>query len=83
VQVAPALKPVTVVENGVASEAEPLAGEGVPLVQVTLIETDAALFGTKSLTTVSVALFSVFVIVQEVVPPLVMPTFRQLVWAEV
>jgi hypothetical protein len=65
VQVAPALKPVTVVENGVASEAEPLAGEGVPLVQVTLIETDAALFGTKSLTTVSVALFSVFVIVQE------------------
>jgi hypothetical protein len=64
VQVAPVLKPVTVVVNGVASEAEPEAGEGEPLVQVTLTVTLPALLGTKSLLTVSVALFSVFVIVQ-------------------
>jgi hypothetical protein len=65
VQVAPTVKPVIVVTNGVASEAEPLAGEGVPVVQLTLTGTEAPLFGTKSLFTVSVALFSVFVIVQE------------------
>jgi hypothetical protein len=65
VQVAPVEKPVTVVTNGVASLEEPEAGEGVPLVQVTLTETLAPSFGTKSLFTVSVALFSVFVIVQE------------------
>jgi hypothetical protein len=64
VQVAPDEKPVTVVTNGVASEAEPLAGEGVPLVQLTLTETLAPLFGTKSLLTVNVPLFWVFVMVQ-------------------
>ena len=64
-QVAPTVKPVIVVENGVASEALPLAGEGVPLVQVTLTGTVAPLFGTKSLFTVNVALFSVFVIVHD------------------
>ena len=63
VQVAPGLKPVIVVENAVASEADPEAGDGVPLVQDTLTLTDAALLGTKSLCTASVALFSVFVIV--------------------
>jgi hypothetical protein len=52
------------VTNGVASEAEPPAGEGVPLVQVTVTLTDAPLFGTKFLFTVSVALFCVLVIVQ-------------------
>jgi hypothetical protein len=64
VQVAPTLKPVIVVTNGVASDADPAAGEGVPLVQTMVIGTLAASFGTKSLLTVRVALFSVFVIVQ-------------------
>ena len=54
--------------NGVASEAEPLDGEGVPLVQVTETLTDAALSGMKSLLTVTVASFWVLVIVQEPVP---------------
>jgi hypothetical protein len=56
---------VTVVVNGVASEAEPDAGLGVPLVHVMLTLTDAPLFGTKSLFTVKVAMFCVFTIVQE------------------
>jgi hypothetical protein len=60
------LNPVTVVENGVASDAEPEAGVGVPLVQVTLTLTDAPSLGTKSLFTVSVMLRSVFVIVHSV-----------------
>jgi hypothetical protein len=52
--------------NGVASDADPDAGEGVPpLVQVTLTETDPPAFGTKSLTTVNVAVLSWFTIVQE------------------
>ena len=68
VQVAPTLKPVTVVENGVASDADPEAGDGVPLVQLMLTATDAALFGTKFLLTVNVALFCVLVIVQLPVP---------------
>jgi hypothetical protein len=46
---------VIVVENGVASVAKPDAGDGVPLVQVTLTPTDATLFGTKFLFTVRVA----------------------------
>jgi hypothetical protein len=65
VQVAPTVKPVIVVVNGVASDADPDAGEGVPLLQVTLTVTLAPLFGKKSLYTVSVALFSVLVIVHE------------------
>ena len=76
VQVAPIEKPVTVVVNGEASEAWPELGEGVPLVQVTLTGTDAALLGTKSLWTVKVALFSVLVIVQAPEPdgaPLIVP----------
>jgi hypothetical protein len=63
VQVAPASKPLIVVEKGVASDAEPLAGDGVPLVQETVTLTLAPSFGTKSLFTVRVAVFSVFVIV--------------------
>ena len=74
---------MTVALNGVASEAVPDAGEGVPLVQVTLTGTDAPLFGTKSLFTVSVALFRVFVIVQEDVPFTVMATFTQFAWLAV
>ena len=68
------------VVNGVASDAEPEAGEGVPLVHVMLTETEAPLFGTKSLTTVNVALFCVFVIVQEWLPPTLIATFRQFAW---
>ena len=67
--VAPVEKPVIVVTNGVASEADPEAGVGVPLVQVTLTATDAPLFGMKSLFTVRVALVCVFVIVQLEEPP--------------
>ena len=78
-QVAPELKPVTVVVNGVASDAVPEAGEGVPLVQVTLTLTlPLGLSGTKSFSTVSVADRSVLVIVQEGVPPTVMATPAQL-----
>jgi len=80
VHVAPGVKPVTVVVNGTASDAEPDAGEGVPLVQDTLTLTDAPLFGTKSLFTVNVALFSVLVIVHEGVPPTVIATFTQFAW---
>jgi hypothetical protein len=83
VQVVPAPKPVIVVTNGVASLAEPDAGEGVPLVQVTLTETLAALSGWKSLFTVRVALFSVLVIVQEAFPPTVIATSRQPAWLSV
>jgi hypothetical protein len=48
---------VTVVVKGVASEALPDAGLGVPLVHVMLTLTEAPSFGTKSLLTVNVALF--------------------------
>jgi hypothetical protein len=83
VQVAPAEKPVIVVLNGVASEAVPLEGEGVPLVQVTFTGTLAPEFGTKSLFTVSVALFSVLVIVQFDVPPTLIATLTQFAWLAV
>jgi hypothetical protein len=67
---------VTVVANGVASVAEPDAGDGVPLVQVTLTLTDAPLLGVKSLFTRNVPLFCVLVIVQPPEPegaPLIEP----------
>jgi hypothetical protein len=84
VQVAPAVKPVTVVTNGVASDAVPDEGEALPpFVQVTLTGTLAPLFGMKSLFTVSVALFSVFVIVQETLPPLASVTPAQPAWLAV
>jgi hypothetical protein len=51
--------------NGVDSDALPDAGTGVPLAQLTLTETDAPLFGTKSLFTVNIALVCVFTIVHE------------------
>ena len=78
--VAPTLKPVIVEVNGAASDAEPDAGDGVPLVQLRLTLTEAPLFGTKSLFTVNVALFCVFVIVHEGVPPTVIATFTQFAW---
>lgn len=62
-QVAPTLKPLIVVTNGVDSDADPELGDALPLVQVTLIGTLAPLSGWKSLLTVSVVLRSVFVIV--------------------
>jgi hypothetical protein len=84
VQAASAVKPVTVVTNGVASDAEPEVGEGAPLfVQVTLTDTDAPLFGMKSLLTVKVALFSMLVIVQEWLPPTAITTLAQLTWLAV
>jgi hypothetical protein len=64
VQVAPTLKPLTVVTNGVDSVIEPLAGEADPLLQVTLTGTLAPLSGWKSLFTVSVVLRSVLTTVQ-------------------
>jgi hypothetical protein len=83
VQLAPGVKPVTVVVNGVASLAEPLVGEGVPLVQVTLTETLAPLFGTKSLFTVKMPEFSTFTIVQELLPPTLIATLAQFDWLSV
>ena len=83
VQVAPTVKPVIVVVNGVAVEAEPDAGVGVPLVQVTLTGTEAPLLGTHVLFTVSVALLSVFVIVQEGDPFTVIRTLAQGAWLAV
>jgi hypothetical protein len=58
------LNPLTVVTNGVDSEAEPELGDAVPLVQVTVIGTLAPLSGTKSLLTVRVVLRSVLTMVQ-------------------
>jgi hypothetical protein len=83
VHVAPTLKPVIVVTNGVDSEKVPLAGEGVPLVQLTLTGTVAPLSGEKSLFTVSVALFRVLVIVQEWLPPTLTATPAQFDWSAV
>jgi hypothetical protein len=81
VQVAPAVKPVTVVTNGVVSDGNPDAGEGVPpFVQVTVTNTAASWFGAQSLFTVSVALVCVFVIVQEWTPLTAIATLAQLVW---
>jgi hypothetical protein len=78
--VVPTMKPVTVVTNGVASDAEPDAGDGVPLVQVTLTLTLAPLFGMKSLLTVNVPLFRALVIVQEWLPPTLIATLAQFDW---
>jgi hypothetical protein len=65
VQVAPVLKPEIVKDAGVASDALDDTGEAVPLLHVTLTETDAALFGTKSLLTVNVAWLRVLTMVHE------------------
>jgi hypothetical protein len=77
------LNPVTVVTNGVASLAEPEDGDGVPLVQVTLTDTEPPASGWKSLLTVRVALFSVLVIVQETFPPLLSTTLAHPLWLAV
>lgn len=80
VHVAPGVNPLIVVTNGVLSDAEPEDGDGEPLVQVTLTETDAPLFGTKSLLTVRVAVFRVLVIVQLTLLPFTSVLFRQSAW---
>jgi hypothetical protein len=73
VQVALVVKPVIVNVRGLAWLTVPPAGEGVPLfVQVTVTMTEAPLLSEKFLLTVSVAVCSVFVIVQFEVPPLLM-----------
>jgi hypothetical protein len=68
VQDAPVVYPETVNVAGDASDAEAESGVGVPEVQDRLTVTVAPLFGLKSLLTVKVALFWVFVIVQLPVP---------------
>jgi hypothetical protein len=83
VQVAPVVNPVTVTDSGVASEIDPEAGDGVPLLQLMFTGTLAPLFGTKSLLTTNVALFSVLVIVQLAAPPLEMATPAQAAWLAV
>jgi hypothetical protein len=52
-------------DAGVASDALALAGEAVPVAQDRLTVTEAPLFGTKSLTTVNVAVLRVLTTVQE------------------
>ena len=79
-QAAPAVKPVTVKTAGVASEALAEAGVTVPLVQVALTVTEAALFGTKSLVTVNVPSMRVLVIVQLTLPPLTSATVAHAAW---
>ena len=69
--------------NGTASVIDPEAGDAVPLVQLTLTLTLAALSGTKSLCTTKALLLSVLVIVQLGVPPLVIATFAQADWLAV
>ena len=76
VQVAPVLKPVIVKVRGAAWLTVPLAGDGVPLVQVTATVTEAELLSEKFLLTTKVPLFSVLVIVQLGVPPFAMATFE-------
>jgi hypothetical protein len=66
--------------KGVDSVALPEDGEGVPLVQLTLTETLAPLLGTKSLFTMNVPAFSVFVIVQDTLPPLTSVLLAQFAW---
>jgi hypothetical protein len=70
-------------EAGTASEAGAVAGVTAPLVQERLTVTEAALFGTKSLLTMKNALFSVFVIVQEGLPPGLIATPAQFAWLAV
>lgn len=83
VQLAPGVNPLTVVVNGVASLAEPDAGEGVPLVQDTLTLTLAPLFGWKSLLTVKTPEFCTLTIVQEWLPPTEIATLAQPLWLSV
>ena len=77
---APALKPVTVKVRGLVRLTVPLAGDGVPLVQVTETVTEASLLSEKLLLTTKVPLFSVLVIVQLGVPPIAMATVAHPAW---
>ena len=80
---APALKPVIVKVRGLVRLTVPLAGAGVPLVQVTETVTRAALLSEKFLLTTKVPLFSVLVIVQLGVPPVAMATLAHPAWLAV
>ena len=63
VQLGSGVKPVTVKTAGEASLARALAGVTAPVSQESVTVTEAALLGTKSLSTENVSLLSVFVIV--------------------
>ena len=80
---APAVKPVIVKVRGAAWLTVPLAGDGVPLVQVTDTVTKAALLSEKFLLTTKVPLFRVLVIVQLTEPPLMITTLAQAAWLAV
>jgi hypothetical protein len=56
VQVGSPINPATANDAGVASEAEPEAGDGEPLVHSRVTVTEAAAFGTKFFWTVKGAL---------------------------
>jgi microcompartment protein CcmK/EutM len=73
-------KPVTVKDAGVDSEALAVAGVSLPLAQERLTLTLAALFGTKSLLTLKVAVFSELTIVQLAVPPSTIERLTQPAW---
>jgi hypothetical protein len=83
VQVGSPTKPITVVVNGVASEAVPDDGTAVPEAQETLTLTDAPSSGRKSLFTVKEALLWTLMIVQEALPPIVISTAAQPAWTSV
>jgi hypothetical protein len=74
------LYPLMLVVNGSASDATPDDGDAVPLAQVTLTLTGAALFGTKSFDTTNVAVFSEFTMVHDGAPPTSISTRAQFVW---
>jgi hypothetical protein len=79
VQLAPGVKPVTVMLAGEAWLTDGLAGDGTPpFVQVTETFTEAELLSEKFLCTMSVALVCVLVIVQLAVPPTGIGTPAQL-----
>jgi hypothetical protein len=59
------VKPLTVNDAGVLSDALADDGDAVPLAQTRETVTLAALFGTKSLLTEKLAVFSVFTIAQD------------------
>ena len=80
VQVAPAVKPVIVKFAGSASDAPVSSFATVPLVHVSPTVASAALFGTKSLATFTVASLRVFVIVQLTLPPLTSATVAHAAW---
>ena len=80
---APAVKPVMVKVRGLVRLTVPLAGAGVPLVQVTETVTRAGLLSEKFLLTTKVPLLRVLVIVQLTAPPLMITTLAHAAWLAV